>query len=267
MTVEYVFAESAAASDSFNRRTASADASHLVPHLRPGMEVVDFGCGTGSLTVGLAAIVAPGEVVGFDRSESAITQARVQAEPLGLSNLRFDVADIRDLELPEHSFDVAHFSGVLSHLADPRRALSLAHRTLRPGGLIAAREPQKEGDWYGGPYREAVGTLNRLTIEDWKSRGGDPFLGRRLGELLREAGFERVELLAGCAPALSNRQAVGAFARRRLAEPDFIQRVVERRWITLEQLREIEEAIRIWAASDDSVVALAECAAIARKPW
>src|SRR5438132_6714544 len=79
-----VYRESASATELFNRRVAGADASHVVPLLRSGMRVVDFGCGAGSLSLGFAAIVAPGQVVGFDISEAAIERARADADSLGL---------------------------------------------------------------------------------------------------------------------------------------------------------------------------------------
>lgn len=44
----------------FGSRTAAVDASFLVPHLSPGMAVLDCGCGPGLITVDLAEIVAPG---------------------------------------------------------------------------------------------------------------------------------------------------------------------------------------------------------------
>jgi SAM-dependent methyltransferase len=260
------FSDSASARAIFSRRTAAADASHLVPHLTCGMRVADFGCGTGSITLGLAASVAPGEVIGFDVSELAIAQATADAKRTGLTNVRFRVANINALELPDASFDVTHFSGVLAHLSDPRRALTLAYRALRPGGVIAAREPQKEGDWFGGPYRESVALFNSLLIEDWKAAGGDPFLGRRLGLLLREAGFERLELTPNCAPALSIPEVWAGAAQRLETEPEFAARSVQRGCITAEQVVGLADAIQQWAASPDSAVAAAECTAIGWKP-
>lgn len=49
-----------------SQRTAARDLAFLVPHLRTGMDVVDCGCGPGSITVGLAEAVAPGQVIGID---------------------------------------------------------------------------------------------------------------------------------------------------------------------------------------------------------
>ena len=54
------------------KRTASQDAAFLLPHLRAGIHVLDAGCGPGSITLGLAAAVAPGEVVGIDFQPSLV---------------------------------------------------------------------------------------------------------------------------------------------------------------------------------------------------
>jgi hypothetical protein len=132
---------------------------------------------------------------------------------------------------------------------------------------VSAREPQKEGDWFGGPHREALVLLNLLVAEDgFKSAGGDPFIGRRLGTLLHAAGFERLELTSAISPALSNVQAIAGFAQRRLNDPEFVARVVRRGWITAEQSAELARATLVWSESDESVVAFGECIAIGWKP-
>ena len=123
----------------FSRRSAAADASHLVPYLKPGVRLVDFGCGPGKLSLGLAAIVAPGEVLGIDISEASIAQAKAQAELLGITNAEFRVSDILDAHVSDSSFDVAHFSSVLANQSDPLAALTVARRALKPGGLVSAR--------------------------------------------------------------------------------------------------------------------------------
>ena len=50
----------------FNRRTAQACATHLLPYIKPNHQILDIGCGPGSITIGLAALVPDGEVIGID---------------------------------------------------------------------------------------------------------------------------------------------------------------------------------------------------------
>lgn len=59
---------------SHTSRTAENSAAYLLGSLRPGMEVLDVGCGPGTITVDLARLVAPGRVTGIDRSGEIITQ-------------------------------------------------------------------------------------------------------------------------------------------------------------------------------------------------
>ena len=59
----------------FMRRSGRVGA-FLAPHLRSGMRLIDSGCGPGSITVDLAAIVAPGAVIGMDRREDALNGGR-----------------------------------------------------------------------------------------------------------------------------------------------------------------------------------------------
>ena len=57
-------------------RTAAQEGAFFLPHLRPGMRVLDLGCGPGSITLGLAEAVAPGDVVGIDLQPSQVAQAQ-----------------------------------------------------------------------------------------------------------------------------------------------------------------------------------------------
>ena len=66
-----------------DRRSAATHASYLLPHLRPGMRLLDFGCGPGSISVGLADCIAPGEFHGIDMEESQIELARASAKAGG----------------------------------------------------------------------------------------------------------------------------------------------------------------------------------------
>jgi SAM-dependent methyltransferase len=60
----------------FAARTAFREAAFFLPRLRRGMQLLDVGCGSGSITLGLAQVVAPGEVVGIDLQAPQIERAR-----------------------------------------------------------------------------------------------------------------------------------------------------------------------------------------------
>src|SRR5665213_1273750 len=69
-------------------RTADNSAAYLLPHLHPGLDLLDVGCGPGTITVDLAARVAPGSVMGVDASSEVIAQAEAHAAQRDAANVR-----------------------------------------------------------------------------------------------------------------------------------------------------------------------------------
>src|SRR4029077_5283180 len=102
---------------------------------------LDVGCGPGTITLGLAQLVAPGEVIGIDIQTSLIERAASLEKARGQTNLRFEHADLYALPFADRCFDAAFGNGVLMHLAEPMRALAQLRRVLRPGGVIGVRDP------------------------------------------------------------------------------------------------------------------------------
>ena len=121
-------------------RTAENSSAYLLPHLRPGMSVLDVGCGPGTITADLARQVDPGEVVGLDASAEVVAQAADHAARAGVPNLRFEVGDLFTLAYGDATFDAVHAHQVLQHLSDPVAALVELRRVLRDGGVLAARD-------------------------------------------------------------------------------------------------------------------------------
>jgi len=103
-------------------RTADREAAFFLPHIKPGMRLLDFGCGNGAITVGLAETIAPGEVVGIDVESSQVERAITLAKDRGVKNVRFEVGSVYELPFPPASFDAAFAHAVLQHLNDPLRA-------------------------------------------------------------------------------------------------------------------------------------------------
>ena len=81
-------------------RTAAKWVGFFLPHLRSGMSLLDCGCGMGSITLDLAEIVAPGQVVGIDVDAGQLEGARSLAHRRGVANVHFEVASVYDLPFP-----------------------------------------------------------------------------------------------------------------------------------------------------------------------
>src|SRR3954463_14102002 len=128
-------------------RAVETSAPSLAPHLRPGLGVLDVGCGPGTITVDLAERVAPGRVVGLDVSADPLDEGRAPAAGRGVQ-VTFAVGDVYALEAPDDSFDVVHAHQVLQHLTDPVAALREMARVCRPGGRGAPRD----GDYAAFPW-------------------------------------------------------------------------------------------------------------------
>ena len=180
---------------SHSRRSAADSAAYLLPSIRPHMRILDIGCGPGSITADLAALVPEGHVLGIDNGEEVIEKARVVAAERGLKNIDFQVADAHELDFPDHSFDVVHAHQVLLHIEGPSRALREWRRVVKPGGLIACREWDCQSAAYY-PEIQGIEDFWALYRKVARSRGGEPNGGRHLVAWARAAGFERSSITA-----------------------------------------------------------------------
>mgnify|MGYP000379149974 CR=1 FL=1 len=119
---------------SHRTRTAADSAAYLLPRLAAGQRLLDVGCGPGTITVDLAALVAPGQVVALEREAAVLDEVKQLAKARGLTNLDCIVGDVYALGYEDDAFDVVHAHQVLQHLSDPVTALREMRRVARPGG-------------------------------------------------------------------------------------------------------------------------------------
>ncbi len=107
--------------------------------LAPGDRVLEIGCGTGIIALGVAPEVM--SVTGTDISPEMIAVARKKAETQGADNVIFHVADGYDLPFEDASFDAVLIFNTLHVVKEPETLLSEARRLLKPGGpLITATD-------------------------------------------------------------------------------------------------------------------------------
>lgn len=172
------------------RRNAEASAAHLLPHLKPGMRILDFGCGPGTISVGLAKAVEPGELFGVDMEASQIEIARAAAEAGGHRNAAFQTADVTDLPFEDDSFDVAHCHAVLMHAPDTVAVLAEVRRVLKPGGIISSREMFVDSSFLEPSMRDGWETFAKLIT----TNGGHPQMGKELKRVFLEAGFSDISV-------------------------------------------------------------------------
>lgn len=160
-----------------------------------GATVLEAGCGTGSQTVILAGHNPDSHFVSLDVSPSSLLKAEKAVRSAGLTNVRFEQADIFNLPVDDETFADATFDHifvcfVLEHLSDPLGALQCLKRVLKKGGMITVIEGD-HGSFYCHPESpEARRTVDCL-VSLQAMLGGDSLIGRKLYPLLHEAGFYR----------------------------------------------------------------------------
>src|SRR5690606_8133517 len=160
-------------------RTAENSAAYLLGVLEPHMRILDIGCGPGTITADLAALVPDGQVTGLDREPAILERARAVAEGRGLTNTGFTTGDVHALDFPDGTFSVVHAHQVLQHVGDPVRALREMRRVTGPGGFVAVRDSDYAAmTWY--PGSSGMDRWLDLYRRVARANGGEPDAGRRL---------------------------------------------------------------------------------------
>ncbi|HEX9298265.1 MAG TPA: metalloregulator ArsR/SmtB family transcription factor, partial [Polyangiaceae bacterium] len=150
----------------------AAGLSALVPLIPRGWTVADIGTGTGGMLPLLAEFAE--RVVAVDISKEMLRRARERAKSLGLSNVEFVKADLRDLPLDDASVDAAFATLVLHHAPSPTAALKEMARILRPGGILVVLDlvahghewlREEQGDvWLGFARDELIAQFGKAGL-------------------------------------------------------------------------------------------------------
>jgi SAM-dependent methyltransferase len=198
MGEQYTPGHSANATAFMAARSFSSHGEFIRPYIKPGLTVLDCGCGPGAISVGLAEAVGPaGHVTGIDFGESQIQVAQARGNP----NLSFQVASVYALPFEDNAFDLVFSHALFEHLADPIRGVAEIRRVLRPGGVAGLCSP----DWGGfilSPTDDAVETAIARYRMLQEKNGGQTRAGRQLGSWLAAGGLvlEKIHARYECYP-------------------------------------------------------------------
>jgi len=237
-------------------RTASRQAAFVLPYLRPGMNLLDVGCGPGTITLGLAQAVAPGHVIGIDHDSAHVEAARSLAAERGVTNVTFQAGDALSLRFEDSAFEAAFENDLLTHLSqDAVRAAREVYRVLKPGGFFAARDVDAEAVVWGH-LTEPIKHLDRLMMTWQQSRGSDITLGKRLPAILRHAGFTGT-VKSVSADTKGDLEAVRSHARITtfLLDGPLGRDAVDKGWADEPTIENLKESIRAWAEHPDAFFA------------
>ncbi len=169
----------------------------LRSYLKPGMRVLDVGCGPGPITLDVAEAVYPGEVVGVDSSETSIAQARIAAKAAQCPNVSFQVEDTYTIDFADETFDLVYSTNLFVWLREPVQALVEQRRVTKRGSWVFAHLAD-----YGNitfyPPCPALDQYLAALAHFWDLGDSqahiDSHQARRAIELLSQAGFSEIQI-------------------------------------------------------------------------
>ena len=156
--------------------------------------LLEVGCGVGAQTEVLLRRWPELSIVGVDVSEANLVAAREHLESLGPSATgRWELhhADAADLDVEVGRCDGAWLCWVLEHVPDPARVLAELARVLKPGSPVVVNEVQN-ASLFLSPYSPATLAYWTAFNEHQCELGGDPFVGAKLGNLLKHVGYRDI---------------------------------------------------------------------------
>ena len=246
------------------RRSAVRNAAHLLPLLRPGMDLLDLGCGPGSITLGLAQAVWPGEVTGLDQNPEQVELACRAFADARTFNARFVTGDALDLPFPDSSLDAVHCHGFLMHSPSIKEQLTEIVRVLKPGGILASRDMDVPSSFIA-PTHESNRGMWEMLGEVIRQEGGNPWMGRQLKTFFINAGLENVK--PGYSADFFDSPEEVAFLEQFLLEWGLSRDFAENSSGSEDDFSRWREQVRRWSRRQGAVGCFHFGHAVGRKPW
>jgi ubiquinone/menaquinone biosynthesis C-methylase UbiE len=158
-----------------------------------GSSVLEVGCGVGAQTLILAQRSPDARFISIDISAESIATAKQKVDAAGLTNVKFEEADLFDLPYKPESFDHIFVCFVLEHLSRPCDALSILKRLLKPRGSITVIEGDHSSTFFYPDNPAAHAAIESL-VKTQAQSGANALIGRELYPLMIETGFDDVRV-------------------------------------------------------------------------
>jgi ubiquinone/menaquinone biosynthesis C-methylase UbiE len=245
-------------------RDARTFVPFLLPHLRPGMDVLDAGCGVGSIALDLAPAIAPGRIAGLDADAGQIEVARRTAAERALDNAEFHTGSLYELPFDDASFDAVYANAVLIYLRDPVAALVELRRVLRPGGVAAVCHDDG-GTFVISPEHPELLRAIELFERAVAHEGGQTRSARHLRSLMLEAGFARTQGVAHAPEVYGDAESTrwfADFAIGVMGAASMADVIVGEGWATRAELDAMLAALREWGDRPDAFASWLYCGAL-----
>jgi len=159
----------------------------------PDSVVLEVGCGIGAQTITLAQKSPGARFMSVDIAPDSVAEAARRAKAAGIINVQFRQADIFAMPFDAETFDHVFVCFVLEHVSQPREALAMLERLIRPGGTFTVIEGD-HGSAYFHPDSSAARRAIQCQIELQRAAGGNALIGRELYPLMVEAGLDAIRV-------------------------------------------------------------------------
>jgi SAM-dependent methyltransferase len=165
--------------------------TYLEPHLFPGAQVLDVGCGPGTILGAAASQGRRARGTGVDLAPIRIRQA--QQKNAENARLQFVRGDVQELQFESGTFDVVYSRMLLQYVPDKEKAVAEMVRVCKPGGKVLTQDLDGQLVWHYPEDALMQQTVARV-LGSLQQSGFDPFVGRKLFWLARNAGLDNIRV-------------------------------------------------------------------------
>lgn len=162
-----------------------------LPCLGENAHVLDVGCGPAVILAAAAQLRPDVQAVGVDRSEKRVQAANVMISSLANASVR--QADAVSLPFSGNEFDFVSCRFLLEYLEERERAVREMVRVCKPGGTVLLQDLDGQLVWHYPVDQGLEGDLAQV-LSVLAKTGFDPFVGRKLFSLSRNAGLQNIQV-------------------------------------------------------------------------